>query len=135
MKRSRSNVLTTDSEMVMLANELHPLKAPSSMVVTESGIVMLANELHPEKALCPMVVTESGMVTVFTPCLSTPHSSHESSPSLSQEGRHTIVVVPSGMLKCPSTLMTCAAIVICTSTSVSGRQGARSAGILKVALR
>ena len=43
-----------------------------------------------------MLVTESGMVTVFTSSLSTPHVRHE---------RSFIVVVPSGMLKCPSALM------------------------------
>ena len=67
-------------------------------------MVMLANDLHLKKAPTPMVVTESGMVTVFAAVLPTPHCSHESSPSLLQEGRDTIVVVPSGMLKCPSAL-------------------------------
>ena len=70
---------------------------------------MLANELHPSKALSPMVVTESGMVTVFTAVLSTPHFSHEHSRSVSHEYfRDTIVVVPSGMLKCPSWTLTAA---------------------------
>ena len=59
-------------------------------------MVMLANELHPSKAFPPMTVTESGMVTIFTASLSTPHSSHE---------LYLIVVVPSGMLKCPPLLM------------------------------
>ena len=78
------------------------------MVVTESGMVMLANELHSMNAQYPTAVTESGMVTVFT--FSTPHISHESSPSVSQERRDTIVVVLSGM--CPSALMLTAAILL-----------------------
>ena len=103
----------TESGMVMLVNELHPSKAPSAMVVTESGMVVLVNELQPTKASFPMVVTESGMVTVFTAFLSTPHASHESSPSIPHENvRDTIVAVSSGMLKCPSALMLTAAIAL-----------------------
>ena len=48
-----------------------------------------------------MVVTESGMVTVFTAVFFTPHFPHEDIP---------IVMVPSGMLKCPSALTLRAAI-------------------------
>ena len=40
-------MVVTVSGMVMLANELHPWKAPPSTAVTESGMAMLANELHP----------------------------------------------------------------------------------------
>ena len=103
-------MVVTESGMVMLANLLHPEKAATPMVVTESGMAMLANDLHSKKAQHPMVVTESGMVTVFTACLSIPHSSHESSPSLLQGDRDTIEVVPSGMLRCPSALTLTAAI-------------------------
>ena len=99
-------MVVTESGIVMLTNELHPQKALPPMVVTESGIAMLVNERQYWKAPTPMVVTESGMVTVFTASLSAPHASHESSPSLSQRGRDTIVVVPSGMLKWPNRLVT-----------------------------
>ena len=71
------------------------------MVVTESGMAMLAKELQSMKACSPMAVTESGMVTVFTVFFSTPHAFHE---------LDCIVVVPSGMLKCPPALMLTAAI-------------------------
>ena len=57
-----SSMVVTDSEMVMLANELHSWKARHPMVVTESPMAILANEVHSEKAHSPMVVTESGMV-------------------------------------------------------------------------
>ena len=57
-------MVVTESGMAMLANELHPWKAPSLMVVTEPGMAMLANELHPSKALFPIEVTECEMVTV-----------------------------------------------------------------------
>ena len=82
----------TESGMETLANELHPRKAPSPMVVTESGTVMLANELHPEKAHLSMVVTESGIVTVISILISTPHVSHKNL---------SMLIVPSGILKCP----------------------------------
>ena len=39
-------MVVTESGMVMLANELHPAKAPLPMVMTESGMVMLVNEVH-----------------------------------------------------------------------------------------
>ena len=67
------------------------------MLVTEDGIATPVNELHPLKALIPMLVTEDGMVTVFIVVLSTPHSSHDPL---------SIVMVPSGILKCPSALTT-----------------------------
>ena len=73
------------------------------------AVVPIASSSILQKASSPILVTEPGMVTVFTACLSTPHVSHEHSPSLSQEGRDTIVVVPSGMLKCPSALTLAAA--------------------------
>ena len=95
-------MVVTESGMVMLANELHPQKASLPIVVTESGMVMLDNELHLSKAYSPMVVTVSGMVTVFTAVLSTPHSFHEFSPSVSPGAQDTIVVAPFGTLKCPS---------------------------------
>ena len=84
-------MLVTESGMVMLFKEIHPLKELFLMQVTLSGIssvtnelqslkalspitvtgarkvagarkVMLSNELHLAKAPLPMVVTESGMV-------------------------------------------------------------------------
>ena len=76
------------------------------------------------KARSPMVVTESGMVTVFTAFLSTPHSSHESSPSSSQGGLDTIVMVPSGMSKCPSALADGAAPMLSTTVVVSSDERA-----------
>lgn len=108
-------MVVTESGMVMLANTLHRSKAQPPMVVTESGMAMVSNELHLEKAQSPMVVTESGIVTVFTAFLSTPHPSHESSPFGShgrclKGDRDTIMVVPSGMSKCPSALTLTAAI-------------------------
>ena len=50
-----------------------------------------------------MAVTEFGMVTVFTSCLCTPQFPHE---------YISIVMVPSGMLKCPSALMSVAAMTV-----------------------
>ena len=92
-------MLVTDDGIARLANELHPLKAPSPMLVTDDGIARLANALHPWKALSPMLLTDDGMVTRVTFALSTPHSFHESSPSPSQSDP-LMVVVPSGMAKC-----------------------------------
>ena len=89
------------------------------MVVTESGMVTLSNNLHSKKAQYPIVVTDSGMVTVFTSFLFTPHSSHEHSPSLFQEARDTIAVVPSGMLKCPSALTPAAAAMLPAKVGVA----------------
>jgi len=43
-------MLVTDTGIARLANNLHPLKAPSPMLVTDDGIARLANELHSAKA-------------------------------------------------------------------------------------
>ena len=124
-------IVVTESGMPMLANELHNRKARSSMELTEPGMAMLVNELHPSKALSPMMVTESGMATLFTAFLSTPHSSHEhfasSHTSFSQEAMDTIMMVPSGMLKCPSALTLTAAILLLQRVCC-GRRCTRSKG-------
>ena len=71
----------TESGMAMLANALHPMKAPALMLVQwvsatvvsadlvgkqdrkpTFGTVMIANELHCSNAPSPMLATESGMV-------------------------------------------------------------------------
>ena len=86
--------MVTEDGIATSVNELHPSKALCPMLVTEGGIATFVNELQKAKALFPMLVTEDGMVTVFTVVLSTLHSSY------------SIVMVPSGILKCPSALTT-----------------------------
>ena len=57
-------MVVTESGMIMLANEVHALKALFPKVVTESGMMMLANELQSMKALCPMALQLDESTTV-----------------------------------------------------------------------
>ena len=55
-------ILATDFGMEMLFKEVQPWKAASPISVTELEMVMLSKEVQPAKALVPIWVTQSGMV-------------------------------------------------------------------------
>ena len=96
-QKAKILMLVTKDRIATPVNELHLKKARSPMMVTEDGIAIPVNELHPSKAQFLMMITEDGMVTVFTVVMYTPHSLHDP---------FSIVMVPSGILKCPSALTT-----------------------------